>query len=245
MEPRDSEAGYLAGRDAMTTNRNRYGIDIEHLGPGAEESDVARYVEYLEQAGVSPSDEDAQERAWEAWLAADGDYERALAELARAEESEDGGSCPAGDCSACSTGWAGCPFAACCFTAARAAGMGQESWAQMCRELVRDDAARRVEDATDAVKAIADVIAAAGEFAHGGEDPAAVGREWLEAGFNADETAEWLSARCFDAMAARALADAGVSPEDAARQHADGETVGYRVANGDIGPARAAALLRQ
>lgn len=79
-----------------------------------------------------------------------------------------------------------------------------------------------------------------------GVRPAACGpaekaaREWLSAGFDDPEEVEgWLKARCFDASAARALEDAGLTPEQAALRTRAGaadyeDTVGYKYANGDL-----------
>jgi len=64
----------------MTTNR--YNIRPEHLGPDAEESDMVRYIEYLEQAGIEPGDDDSMRRAWEVFCSS-GSFEAAAAELAR------------------------------------------------------------------------------------------------------------------------------------------------------------------
>jgi hypothetical protein len=62
---------------------------------------------------------------------------------------------------------------------------------------------------------------------------------WSEAGFSGAEVDEWLKARCFQPAAARDLADAGVAPEDAreithlgSEEYSD--TIGYKVANGDL-----------
>jgi hypothetical protein len=61
---------------------------------------------------------------------------------------------------------------------------------------------------------------------------------WTEAGFSDALTARWLDARCFDPGTARALAELGVSPEQAAARTRDGggdiDTIAHKVANGDL-----------
>jgi hypothetical protein len=83
---------------------------------------------------------------------------------------------------------------------------------------------------------------------HGDDDDALAGRAsldaaaraWLEAGFaDPEEVGDWLAARCFDPRHARALEDAGVTPEQGAlRTRAgragDEETIAYKFAHGDI-----------
>jgi hypothetical protein len=66
---------------------NRYNITTSHIGPDATEDDVREYVDFLERAGVGPNDKDARKRAWEAWCAASGDVEAALARV-RCETGE-------------------------------------------------------------------------------------------------------------------------------------------------------------
>jgi hypothetical protein len=85
-----------------------------------------------------------------------------------------------------------------------------------------------------------------GELAHRGGDPGAAAQAWTEAGFGDAMTARWLEARCFDAVAARALADMGVAPEQAAKRTRDGgggyaDTIAYKVANGDLTARQGAA----
>jgi len=88
---------------------------------------------------------------------------------------------------------------------------------------------------------------------------AAVAAEWLAAGFTAVQAADWIAhARCFTALAAAELRDAGLTPNDAASVVPDadpdadlpdseidreigiyspvpgGETNGYLVANCDL-----------
>jgi len=77
-----------------------------------------------------------------------------------------------------------------------------------------------------------------GQFADRGAGPGAAAQAWTEAGFSDELTARWLDARCFDPEAARALAELGVSPEQAAARTRDGggglDTIAYKVANGDL-----------
>jgi len=85
-----------------------------------------------------------------------------------------------------------------------------------------------------------------GELADRGGDPRAAAQAWTDAGFDDTMTARWLGARCFDATAARALADAGVTPEQAAGRTRDGggeyaDTIAYKVANGDLTARQGAA----
>jgi hypothetical protein len=91
---------------------------------------------------------------------------------------------------------------------------------------------------------IRDVIQSHGDFAARG-NPDAAAEAWAEAGFNAAEVEEWLKARCFDAGAARDLADADVTAAMAATRTEAGrgdytDTVGFKVADGDleVGEAR-------
>ncbi len=84
-----------------------------------------------------------------------------------------------------------------------------------------------------------------GELADRGGEPDAAAQAWTGAGFDDETTARWLDARCFDAAAARALADMGVSPSQAATRTRDGgdylDTIAYKVANGDLSPRQGAA----
>lgn len=85
---------------------------------------------------------------------------------------------------------------------------------------------------------IAETIRQFGELADRGGDPDVAAKAWANAGFDDATTARWLKARCFDPDAARALADLGVTPEQAAVRTRDGgdylDTVAYKVANGDL-----------
>jgi hypothetical protein len=85
-----------------------------------------------------------------------------------------------------------------------------------------------------------DVIESAGDFAHGGEDLNNHAWYWMHAGFTPDEAEAWLTeARCFYASAAAMMRHCGMTPEQAAYRERDefgnrAETLGYRVANGEI-----------
>ena len=94
---------------------------------------------------------------------------------------------------------------------------------------------------------VRDVILRHGVFAHGG-DPDGATDAWEQAGFAGEEAEEWLLARCFTASAARDLADAGVTPLSARMRTSAGsgdyvDTVGFKVADGDLGPEEARDLL--
>lgn len=84
-----------------------------------------------------------------------------------------------------------------------------------------------------------------GELADRGGDPGVAAQAWTDARFDDAMTARWLKARCFDADAARALADMGVTPEQAAVRTRDGgsylDTIAYKVANGDLTARQGAA----
>ena len=84
-----------------------------------------------------------------------------------------------------------------------------------------------------------------GELADRGGDPAVAAQAWTDAGFDDATTARWLEGRCFDAVAARALADMGVTPEQAGKRTRDGgghiDTIAYKVANGDLTARQGAA----
>jgi photosystem II stability/assembly factor-like uncharacterized protein len=85
-----------------------------------------------------------------------------------------------------------------------------------------------------------------GELADRGGAAEDAAQAWTEADFDDEVTAHWLEARCFDAQAARALADLGVTPGQAAARTRDGgdrsiDTIAYKVANGDLTPRQGAA----
>jgi hypothetical protein len=85
-----------------------------------------------------------------------------------------------------------------------------------------------------------------GELADRGGDPEDAARAWTSAGFDDPVTALWLDARCFDPVAARALAELDVKPRQVSKRTRDGrgdyiDTIGYKVAAGDLTARQAAA----
>lgn len=85
-----------------------------------------------------------------------------------------------------------------------------------------------------------------GQFAVRGGTAEAAARAWTDAGFDDQMTTRWLDARCFDAEAARALAELGVTPKQASVRTRDGgggeiDTIAYRVANHDLTARQGAA----
>lgn len=77
-------------------------------------------------------------------------------------------------------------------------------------------------------------------------DPAEAAKAWTAAGFDDEEAAKWLEARCFDPNAARELDDLGVTPGQAATRTRDGkrdyiDTIAFKVASGDLSPRQGAA----
>jgi hypothetical protein len=84
-----------------------------------------------------------------------------------------------------------------------------------------------------------------GQLADRGAGAAAAAQAWTEAGFSDELTARWLDVRCFDPGAARALAELGVSPEQAAVRTRDGggdiDTIAHKVASGDLSARGGAA----
>lgn len=92
----------------------------------------------------------------------------------------------------------------------------------------------------------AETIRRHGELADRGGDAEAAAAAWTEAGFDDATTGQWLEARCFDPQAARALADMGVSPKQAAKRTRDGgdgyiDTIAFKVAKGDLTVRQGAA----
>ena len=91
-----------------------------------------------------------------------------------------------------------------------------------------------------------DTISRFGELADRGQDPAVAASAWTDAGFDDEQTAKWLEARCFDPVAARDLMDLGVTPGQAAKRTRDGrsdalDTIAFKVANGDLSARQGAA----
>jgi hypothetical protein len=89
----------------------------------------------------------------------------------------------------------------------------------------------------------------AGDALPGGASYEAAARAWLDAGFaDPEEVDDWLAARCFDPRLARALDDAGLTPEQAALRTREGraryeETVAYKLAQGDLTLAEARRII--
>jgi hypothetical protein len=94
------------------------------------------------------------------------------------------------------------------------------------------------------VKTHPETIEKFGEFADRGGSAADAAKAWTKAGFGDETTERWLKARCFDPDAARALADLGVLPEQAAVRTRDGgdtiDTIAYKVAAGGLTPRQGA-----
>lgn len=85
-----------------------------------------------------------------------------------------------------------------------------------------------------------------GELADRGDKPAKAARAWSVAGFDDEETEQWLEARCFDPQAARELADLGVTPGQASMRTRDGrrdyrDTIAFKVSSGDLSARQGAA----
>lgn len=80
----------------------------------------------------------------------------------------------------------------------------------------------------------------------GGNAPADVAAEWIDAGFSADEALAWMDAGGFEARRCGELAGLGVTPEQAGgRDPRSGETLAYAVSNGDMSAAKAAKLVAE
>ncbi|MHB8659458.1 MAG: hypothetical protein ACYC91_16205 [Solirubrobacteraceae bacterium] len=85
-----------------------------------------------------------------------------------------------------------------------------------------------------------------GELADRVGDPALAARAWTAAGFDDEQSALWLAARCFDPASARALRDLDVTPDQAAKRTRDGrqdylDTIAFKVSSGDLSPRQGAA----
>ena len=92
----------------------------------------------------------------------------------------------------------------------------------------------------------AETITRFGELAEQLGDAADAAKAWTAAGYDDEQTAKWLEARCFDPEAARELDDLGVTPAQAAQRTRDGrrdyrDTIGFKVASGDLSPRQGAA----
>ena len=96
-----------------------------------------------------------------------------------------------------------------------------------------------------APKTHAETIRRYGELAAPDGDVDAAAQAWTDAGFDDETTAKWLEARCFDADAARAMADMGVSPRQATQRTRDGgggrDTIAFKVASGYLTARQGAA----
>lgn len=94
------------------------------------------------------------------------------------------------------------------------------------------------------VKTHAETIGPFGDFAAPDGNAAAAAEAWTNAGFGDEMTARWLKARCFEPEAARALAELGVTPEQAAVRTRDGggkiDTIAYKVAARGLTPRQGA-----
>lgn len=85
-----------------------------------------------------------------------------------------------------------------------------------------------------------------GELADRGGAAEVAAQAWTDAGFDDATAARWLEARCFDAQAAYALAELGVTPGQAAARTRDGsgdyiDTIAFKVATGDLTARQGAA----
>ena len=91
----------------------------------------------------------------------------------------------------------------------------------------------------------AETIRGFGALGDRGGSSEAAAEAWTAAGFDDESTARWLRVRCFDPGAASALAKLGVDPAAVRVRTRDGggslDTIGYKVANGDLTPRQAAA----
>jgi len=73
----------------------------------------------------------------------------------------------------------------------------------------------------------------------GGVSAEQAAQRWIDAGFDdAEEVDDWLRARCFSASAARALEDAGITPEQAATPMIAGSSGGGDDDSSDSGSDR-------
>jgi hypothetical protein len=92
----------------------------------------------------------------------------------------------------------------------------------------------------------ADTIARFADLGEQVGDPTDAAKAWTAAGFDDEETAKWLQARCFDPASARELAELRVTPAQASKRTRDGkrdyiDTIAFKVASGDLSPRQGAA----
>ncbi len=91
-----------------------------------------------------------------------------------------------------------------------------------------------------------DTIRRYGELADRGDDASVAAKAWTDAGFDDEQAAMWLDARCFDPKAARDMADLSVTPAQAGKRTRDGrrdylDTIAFKVASGDLSARQGAA----
>ena len=92
----------------------------------------------------------------------------------------------------------------------------------------------------ETLRLISEVLKRHGDAAFESRPAEKVAEDWLDAGFeDAEEVDEWLSARCFSPRTAYKLDSAGFTPEQASIRTTEGEasdedTIGYKVARGDL-----------
>lgn len=96
-----------------------------------------------------------------------------------------------------------------------------------------------------------EVIENYGEWAHAGE-PEQTAAEWEGYGFTPAEAAAWLDARCWDPRSAQDLDAEGMTPAMAAIKVGEDagsggyvDTIGYKVANDDLGARLAVHLAKE
>lgn len=92
----------------------------------------------------------------------------------------------------------------------------------------------------------ADTISRFSDLAEHVGDPADAAKAWTNAGFDDEQTAKWLEARCFDPESARELDELRVTPGQAAKRTRDGkrdyiDTIAFKVASGDLSARQGAA----
>ncbi len=96
---------------------------------------------------------------------------------------------------------------------------------------------------------IREVIERHGPLARGDAAAEDVARAWLAAGFaDSEDVDDWLRARCFKPDVARALEEAGITPEQAGLRTSAGagtyeDTIGYKLTRGDLSLDEARRLI--